>query len=48
MTSRYLVAALLALASIATTPALAGVTVEYGNPDRFTDAGDRNSDPVRS
>src|SRR5262249_5716195 len=27
-------------------PAGAAVTVEYGDPDRFTDAGDRNSDPV--
>lgn len=47
MTSRYPAAALLALALIATTPTLAGVTVVYGNPDRFTDAGDRNSDPVK-
>jgi hypothetical protein len=25
----------------------AAVTVTYGNPDRFTDAGDRSSDPVK-
>jgi hypothetical protein len=28
-------------------PASAAVTVTYGNPDRFTDAGDRNNDPVK-
>ncbi|HZZ92180.1 MAG TPA: DUF3016 domain-containing protein [Usitatibacter sp.] len=42
-----IVAALLASTALATAPAVAGVTVEYGNPDRFTDAGDRNSDPVK-
>jgi hypothetical protein len=25
----------------------AAVSVTYGNPDRFTDAGDRNNDPVK-
>lgn len=34
-------------ASLAATPALASVTVTYGNPDRFTDAGDRSNDPVK-
>ena len=34
-------AAALALA----LPAYAGVTVTYGEPDRFSDAGDRSSDP---
>jgi len=29
----------------AATSATAAVTVTYGEPDRFTDAGDRNSDP---
>jgi hypothetical protein len=31
---------------LATAPASAAVEVVYGNPDRFTDAGDRNNDPV--
>ena len=37
-------APLLACAAFA-LPAHATVTVTYGEPDRFTDAGDRNSDP---
>src|SRR5262245_49141474 len=28
-------------------PCDAAVTVTYGDPDRFTDAGDRNTDPVK-
>jgi hypothetical protein len=35
-------AAALALAAL---PLHAAVTVSYGDPDRFTDAGDRNNDP---
>jgi hypothetical protein len=42
-----LLALLLASAAFVSAPALAGVTVEYGNPDRFTDAGDRSTDPVK-
>jgi hypothetical protein len=38
---RWLASLLLAAATSAT----AAVTVSYGEPDRFTDAGDRNSDP---
>jgi hypothetical protein len=30
---------------LAATPLLAAVTVTYGDADRFTDAGDRNTDP---
>jgi DUF3016 family protein len=44
MTLRPLALACIALAA---APAFAAVTVEYGNPDRFTDAGDRNTDPVK-
>jgi hypothetical protein len=42
MPIRRLVAIALALASM---PLAAAVTVTYGDPDRFTDAGDRNTDP---
>jgi hypothetical protein len=42
-----IVAALLASAALWSAPASGAVTVEYGDPDRFTDAGDRNSDPVK-
>jgi len=42
---RFLVAALPAAVFMA-MPLQAAVTVTYANPDRFTDAGDRNSDPV--
>jgi hypothetical protein len=35
------------VAGASTLAAHAAVTVTYGNPDRFTDAGDRNSDPVK-
>jgi hypothetical protein len=41
---RYLATGLVAIASCS---AGAAVTVEYGDPDRFTDAGDRNTDPVK-
>jgi Protein of unknown function (DUF3016) len=39
--------AIIALPVLALTamPLAAAVTVTYGNPDRFTDAGDRNTDP---
>jgi hypothetical protein len=33
------------IAAIIALPLRAAVTVTYGDPDRFTDAGDRNSDP---
>lgn len=36
-----------ALALAATVTASAAVTVTYRDPDRFTDAGDRNNDPLR-
>lgn len=45
--SRSGITALLAPVIFATAAAHASVTVEYGNPDRFTDAGDRSSDPVK-
>ena len=45
-TTRALAAALLAAGSISAAQA-GTVAVTYGNPDRFTDAGDRNSDPVK-
>ena len=45
--SRSRIAALFIAALFASAAAQASVTVEYGNPDRFTDAGDRNSDPVK-
>jgi hypothetical protein len=41
---RLAAAALPALA-LAATPLFATVTVTYGDADKFTDAGDRNSDP---
>jgi Protein of unknown function (DUF3016) len=31
--------------ALAAMPLAAAVTVAYGDPDRFTDAGDRNTDP---
>lgn len=34
-----------AAAALAALPLQAAVTVSYGDPDLFTDAGDRNSDP---
>ena len=34
-----------AAAALAALPLHAAVTVSYGDPDLFTDAGDRNSDP---
>ena len=37
--------AALAAAFFTATPLLAAVTVTYGDVDRFTDAGDRNTDP---
>jgi len=40
---RVLVSA--AAAALAALPLHAAVTVSYGDPDLFTDAGDRNSDP---
>ena len=43
---KFLVAALPALALVA-MPLSAAVTVTHADPDRFTDAGDRNSDPVK-
>src|SRR5258706_15209920 len=43
-TRRVLVAFLPAFAAVV-LPALAAVTVTYSDPDRFTDAGDRSSDP---
>jgi hypothetical protein len=33
------------VAAFVALPLHAAVTVTYGDPDRFTDAGDRNSDP---
>jgi hypothetical protein len=39
------VLALAAAAISIATPLQAAVTVSYGDPDLFTDAGDRNSDP---
>lgn len=42
---RLLVAALPAI-TFAAMPLQAAVMVTYGNPDRFTDAEDRNNDPV--
>jgi len=39
--------AAIALAGAMALPAHAGVDVTYGDPDRFTDAGDRSSDPVK-
>jgi hypothetical protein len=47
MQPRRLAATLLPAFAFAAAPLLAAVTVTYGNPDRFTDAGDRNSDPVK-
>lgn len=47
MHARRLAATLLPAFAFAAAPLLASVTVTYGNPDRFTDAGDRNSDPVK-
>lgn len=46
MKARILCMALLA-AGLAGANAFAGVRVTYGDPDRFTDAGDRNNDPVK-
>lgn len=43
---RPLIAVLLATGSISLTHA-ANVVVTYGDPDRFTDARDRSSDPAR-
>jgi hypothetical protein len=40
-------ALLLAASVLATVPAHAGLSVTYGNPDRFSDAGDRSTDPVK-
>lgn len=40
-------ACLLVLLALGASPAQATVSVEYGNPDRFTDAGDRNGDSVK-
>src|SRR5260221_14030001 len=37
--------AALAAAFFTATPLLAAVTVTHGDPDKFTDAGDRNTDP---
>ena len=39
--------AALVLTAFAVLPAAAAVNVRYGNPDHFTDAGDRNNDPVK-
>ena len=47
MRTDRLVAAVLPALALAAMPLPAAVTVTYGNPDRFTDAGDRNSDPVQ-
>ena len=47
MHARRLAATILPAFAFAAAPSLAAVTVTYGNPDRFTDAGDRNSDPVK-
>ena len=44
MRRRSLVGFMLVLAFV---PAYAAVTVTYGDPDRFTDAGDRWNDPVK-
>ena len=44
MHPRRFVALLLCTAALG---ARAAVTVTYGDPDRFTDAGDRNNDPVK-
>ena len=44
MPSRLVFASAGAMVLVA-LPLHAGVTVSYGDPDRFTDAGDRNSDP---
>jgi hypothetical protein len=39
--------AALVLSAFAILPAAAAVNVRYGNPDHFSDAGDRNNDPVK-
>jgi len=44
MRCRSLIGFMLVLALM---PAYAGVTVTYGDPDRFSDAGDRWNDPVK-
>ncbi len=45
--NRFRIPALLAALALAAGNVHAGVTVEYGNPDRFKDAGDRSTDPVK-
>jgi hypothetical protein len=40
-------AAVLLVAIAAVLPSQAAVTVSHGDPDRFTDAGDRSNDPVK-
>ncbi|MGE5616993.1 MAG: DUF3016 domain-containing protein [Bacillota bacterium] len=37
----------LLVSALAVQAAQGAVTVTYGNPDRFTDAGDRSNDPVK-
>ena len=39
--------AAVALIAAAVVPAQAAVVVTHGDPDRFTDAGDRSNDPVK-
>ena len=45
MDRRFVALLLMAFGCAATTQA--GVTVTHGDPDRFTDAGDRSNDPVK-